>query len=85
MLGFLQRELEPKREGESHLIFGEVDQRQPSWGNTYRGTKGMIFQLRLLGTLLNPLVMPSIAEWTCVLEKIEYIECLPQALALSAQ
>uniref|UniRef100_A0A4W2EWW5 Small integral membrane protein 12 n=1 Tax=Bos indicus x Bos taurus TaxID=30522 RepID=A0A4W2EWW5_BOBOX len=44
MLGFLQRELEPRREGESHLSFGEADQRQPSWGNTYRGTKGVIFQ-----------------------------------------
>ena len=85
MLGFLQRELEPRREGESHLSFGEADQRQPSWGNTYRGTKGVIFQVRLLGKWLNPLVMPSITEWPCVLEKMEYIERSPQALALGAQ
>ena len=38
MLGFLQRELEPKREGESHLIFGEVDQRQ--LGKHLQGYKG---------------------------------------------
>lgn len=84
MLGFLQRELEPKREGESHLIFGEVDQRQLSWRKTYRGTKGMMFQLRLLGTLLNPLVMPCITEWTCIGGHC-ICKVLTQGLALSAQ
>ena len=79
MLGFLQRELEPKREGESHLSFGEVDQRQPSWGNTYRGTKGVIFQLRLLGTLLNPLVMPSITLEKCFREDRIYRVLTPSS------